>query len=603
MVLSLAPTMAFAATNGKCGDDVSWSLNGATLTISGTGEMEDYSGSSSVPWSSQRSTIKTIIIKSGVTSIGNYAFYHCNNLTDVTIPTSVESIGQYSFSNCLSLIRLKLPVSLRKIDKFAFSSCVSLTELALPAMVTSIDRWAFQGCTSLANVTLPAGATKIGVDAFDGTPWLTVLCNGNNGLGIADGWLLAYSGTAKEVIVPTSVKNIGDGAFQDCDSLTGVTIPTSVKSIGTYAFGYCDNLTSVSIPDNLTKIDDCVFDSCKSLKSVTIPNSAKSIGAYAFYGCSSLENVTIPKSVKSIGKCAFDSCSSLKSVTFKGNAPEMEKDCFYDVTATASYPKGDSTWTKDARKDYGGTITWKAYGDAAPSLSATTASLYVGKTKTLTVKDKPEGATVKWSSSDKSVAKVSSSGKITAVKKGTATITAAVTSGGKTTKLKCKVTVKNPTVKLSATTASLYLGKTKTLKATVTGSSNTVKWTSSDKTIATVSSSGKITAKKAGTATITGYITVNDTKYKATCKVTVKKPSVKLDKTKLSLTVGKSATLTATTAPSGQTVKWSSSDKSVATVSKGKVTAKKKGTATITASFQYNDKTYKKTCKVTVVKK
>ena len=144
-------------------------------------------------------------------------------------------------------------------------------------------------------------------------------------------------------------------------------------------------------------------------------------------------------------------------------------------------------------------------------------------------------------------------------------------------------------VKINKTKASLVKGKTLQLK--ISGTSKKIKWSSSKKSVATVSSKGKVTAKKKGTATITAK--VGSKKY--TCKITVKEPTPKLSKTSLTLKVGQSSTLKLTGTSSK--IKWSSSKKSVATVSsKGKVTAKKKGTATITAKV--GSKKY--TCKVTV---
>ena len=146
-----------------------------------------------------------------------------------------------------------------------------------------------------------------------------------------------------------------------------------------------------------------------------------------------------------------------------------------------------------------------------------------------------------------------------------------------------------------------YVGQSYTLKATTTPSA-TVKWSTSNKSVATVSTNGWVKMVKAGTTTITAQFTYKGVTYKKTCKVTVKTPSVKLNKTTASITKGKSVTLKATLTPSsGGTVKWTSSNKKIATVtSKGVVKGIKKGTATITCTYTYRNKTYKKTCKVTV---
>ena len=241
-------------------------------------------------------------------------------------------------------------------------------------------------------------------------------------------------------------------------------------------------------------------------------------------------------------------------------------------------------------------------------LSKTSINLTKGSTTTITATVNPIDATnksVTWTTSNSRVATVSN-GKITAKSAGTATITAKTSNGKKAT---CKVTVKNPTVnatsvKLSKTSVSLVKGKTTTIKATVTPSNATnkkVTWTTSNSKVATVSN-GKITAKSAGTATITAKTSNGK---KATCKVTVKNAtvnakSVKLSKTSVTLGKGKSTTIKATVSPSNTTNKkitWTTSNKKVATVSNGKITAKGVGTATITAKTANGKKA---TCKVTV---
>lgn len=230
-------------------------------------------------------------------------------------------------------------------------------------------------------------------------------------------------------------------------------------------------------------------------------------------------------------------------------------------------------------------------------------SLTLAKNKTATVKatvvPKGQTATLKWTTSNAKVVTVKN-GKLTAKKVGTATITAKTSNGKKAT---CKVTVKpQPTgIKLSKTSLTLNVGKSSTLKATVSPTnaiSKSVKWTSSNTAVASVKN-GKVTAKKAGTATITAKTTNGKT---AKCKVTVTNlaTSVKLSKTSLTLNLGSSSSLTATVTPSNatnKTITWSSSNKNIVTVTNGKITAKKEGTATITAKTSNGKKA---TCKVTV---
>lgn len=227
-----------------------------------------------------------------------------------------------------------------------------------------------------------------------------------------------------------------------------------------------------------------------------------------------------------------------------------------------------------------------------------------GTTRTLTASVFPKDTTDKitWKTSNKKVVTVTAKGKIKGVKAGTATITATASNGKKAT---CKVTVvksskKSTSIKLSKKTLTVNKGAYKQLKATVTkNSTDKITWSSSNKKVATVDKNGVVVGVKKGTAIITAKTSSGK---KATCKVTVKVPAtkVKLNKTKVTLAKGKSVTLKATLTPTNSTDKltWTTSNKKVATVtSKGKVTAVKKGTATITVKTTSGKKA---TCKVTV---
>ena len=254
------------------------------------------------------------------------------------------------------------------------------------------------------------------------------------------------------------------------------------------------------------------------------------------------------------------------------------------------------------------TVAAKVIDVSSVSLSKTELTLTEGDSETITATVKPDDATdktVTWSTSDAAVATVDG-GKITAVKEGTATITAK--AGDKTAT--CAVTVNKKiinveSVELDKTAIELTEGDSETIVATVKpddATDKTVTWSSSDDAVATVDG-GKITAVKPGTATITAKAGDKT----ATCKVTVNKrfiavESVELDKAELELTEGDSETLVATVKPddaTDKTVTWSSSDDAVATVEGGKITAVKPGTATITATAGEKSAT----CKVTVNKR
>ena len=283
MMVSFMPIIASAATSGTCGDNLTWKLDNGTLTISGTGEMKNYSGNlnQSAPWHSNIKSIKSVVIEKGVTNIGDYAFSWCNSLTSITIPNSVISIGRDAFDNCSSLTSITIPNSITSIGYGAFEACSGLTSVTIPNSLTSISDSVFSRCDSLTSITIPNSITSIGSCTFSSCSSLT---------------------------------SISDSVFSRCDSLTSITIPSSVTSIGTGTFNFCSSLTSIIIPNSITSIGQAVFSNCSSLTNITILNSVTRIEPYAFSNCSSLTNITIPNSVTFIGEDAFNNCSSLENI-------------------------------------------------------------------------------------------------------------------------------------------------------------------------------------------------------------------------------------------------------------------------------------------------
>ena len=312
MVVCMMPTISLAAnpTSGSCGDNVTWSLSDdGTLTISGTGEMENYSntnyhGQGYAPWHTSRKYIETVVIESGVASIGNYAFVDCNYLESITIPDSIIKIGNGAFYACKSLSSVTIPNGITSMGDSAFAHCSSLNSITIPDSVTSIEDYAFWDCSSLTNVTIPNNVMSIGIYAFYGCSGLTSVTIGNSVTSIGGVAFYGCSGLTS-VTIPNSVKSIGEDAFSGCSSLNSVTIGNSVTSIGHNAFYSCSSLTNVTIGNNVTGIGGAAFAYCSNLTSVTIPNGVINIESSAFQGCSSLTNVMIPNSVTTIGSSAF----------------------------------------------------------------------------------------------------------------------------------------------------------------------------------------------------------------------------------------------------------------------------------------------------------
>ncbi|MCC8072753.1 MAG: leucine-rich repeat protein, partial [Clostridiales bacterium] len=302
MLLSITAGIDFSAYadtySGTCGDNLIWSLDTDTgvLTISGSGDMKNYSSSSSAPWYNYSDSITDVELLSGITSIGEDAFSHCKSLASVIIPNSVINIG-----------------------KFAFWYCTSLTSVTIPDSVTSIGSYAFHECSSLTSITIPDSVTNIGNCAF--TSLTSIDVDENNEYYSSQDGVLFNKNKTKLVCYPAEKAE------------TSYKIPDSVTSIGDSAFYECSSLTSVTIPDSVISIGSCAFYYCTSLKSVTIPNSVTSIGYYAFRDCTSLKSVTIPNSVTSIGSNAFTDCTSLTKTNYTGTIDDWVSIYFADGAA------------------------------------------------------------------------------------------------------------------------------------------------------------------------------------------------------------------------------------------------------------------------------
>lgn len=309
------PIITNDSSTGTCGPNLTWKLVDGVLTISGTGDMYDWSRFNSsyyTPWYDIKDSIKEIVVRDGVTNIGEVAFGDCSNLMKVTIPGSVTGIAHGAFANCSNLVTVMIPDSVTDIGTCTFQDCEKLSTIKLSAGLTKIEDWTFSGCSSLNNIIVPNGVTCIGANAFS-----------------------------------------------NCSKLVSIDIPQSVNIIGHACFSSCSSLLNVEIPEGVTDIEGSTFASCTSLTKIQLPVSLKSIKSHAFYNCTGLERVIIPDNVESILECAFLSCKNLSHIEFKGNVPAITVNAFSDDTAIAYYPVDNPTWTEDVMQDYGGNITWK----------------------------------------------------------------------------------------------------------------------------------------------------------------------------------------------------------------------------------------------------
>lgn len=271
---------ASATASGACGPKLQWKLENNTLTITGTGSMDDYQGSYDHPWASYIPQIHKIVISKGVTTLGKQAFHQCDQVTKVTLPNTLTKIDIGAFNGCRSLSEITIPDSVTTLESNVFFGCESLTKIAIPPSITSLYSGMFGECYNLTTVILPDHMTRIHSHAFGG-----------------------------------------------CSSLASIKLPTSLTEIGARAFSNCSALSSISIPEGVSKggIGIRAFINCTALTSVSLPHGISQIAEGTFQYCSNLTSVVIPSTVTMIGQKAFDECYNLTDVYFCGSQTDWKK--------------------------------------------------------------------------------------------------------------------------------------------------------------------------------------------------------------------------------------------------------------------------------------
>ena len=301
-----------------CIEDGSSYLNIAASGLNTITGLESLYLGRNVDASFNHIALKNVIIGNNVTSIRDYAFWDCSDLTSITLGNSVTSIDLCAFQGCSSLTSVIIGNSVASIGDYAFRES-GLTSITIPNSVSSIGFGAFSDCTGLISVTIGNSVTSIGEVAFGGCRNLKELriedsnldldlthsgLTSNNAIeSLYLGRNLVYKdntsyfssiGTLKNVIIGPFVKSIGDNAFAN-SGLRKINLSNSVTSIGKGAFYGCYHLTSVSIPNSVTNIGESAFGECRGLASVTLPDTITMINNSMFGGCHSLTRITMSR--------------------------------------------------------------------------------------------------------------------------------------------------------------------------------------------------------------------------------------------------------------------------------------------------------------------
>lgn len=257
-------------TGGAAGDGsgVTWQLtentddpSTYTLTIRGSGAMEDYLISGHQPWRSFRDQITSVVVSPGVTSIGNLAFTRFSKLIHVDIADSVVSIGEQAFSDCSRLTDITVPQSVTYIGVKAFDSCTNLSSITLSTNnITSIRPHTFSGCSELSSIVIPDGVTSIQSGAFFNCTKLT------------------------SITIPGSVTSIGSNVFDGCTSLNDISYSGTSESVIFALSGYVPTLVTFDYGDKVPEAKRMITVSVKTGETLTAPTTIPPVAGYEFKG-------------------------------------------------------------------------------------------------------------------------------------------------------------------------------------------------------------------------------------------------------------------------------------------------------------------------------
>ena len=310
---------------GTCGDDAKWFLDGTTLKIDGSGDIEDFANAAKVPWGAgvRRNKATTVEIGKDITRIGNNSFFALTTLTEIQFAdgSELKSIGKDAFKTTTKLKVLTIPGTVEKIQDPNIAS----KEIYFQGPE---DVWERLGYAADNVHVLDENGTykKYENDPYSGKCGNDANWHYDNDTGAltisGTGSISDYSGTdipwkafkdsIRTVVITDGITAIGSSAFRQCGNLTKVELPSSVTKIGTYAF-YGDSELAEAALGNVIQIGDYAFCGDAKLAEAALENVSK-IGSYAFQNCSGIVSAALT-SVTEIGQNAFDGCSGLTSLS------------------------------------------------------------------------------------------------------------------------------------------------------------------------------------------------------------------------------------------------------------------------------------------------
>lgn len=435
ILISIAPTsvVTYAGDTVDSGDGITWSFDGETLVVGGSGELSS-TYTSTEEWKSMQNKCASVLIEGDVTIIGDNAFKGFTAVKKVEVASQLETVGKYAFSDCTAIEEINLPDSVTVIGDYAFSGCTALKDFQFPENLIKINKWAFKGCNCFDNkaLVLPDTLQKVALGAFSGAN-ITSLTAPFVGVGVIrnedsltsynigymfgnmsftnsyvcrDGVLSEFYYMPNSLKEVTVTKYIYDNNFVNAKRIEKIVLADTVETTYIpYALAKnCQALKTFVIenPDKITKIYDSAFDCCYALQEFTIPQNVteigyrafalcgfksieitqnvEAIGGYAFFKCTGITSVVIPDSVTSIGEYAFKGCSNLKNVKLPSTYYSIGEGAFDETQYTGK--EQDFVITEDGELiEYRGSDTEVVVPDGVTSIGTT----FSGKTEIKTI--------------------------------------------------------------------------------------------------------------------------------------------------------------------------------------------------------------------------
>ncbi|MCI8860319.1 MAG: leucine-rich repeat protein [Lachnospiraceae bacterium] len=374
-------------TSETCGADITWELTiddeaewdlaqgqPYKLTLTGSGEMTNYTAQNKAPWYEYCAMITSVSIEEGITSIGNFSFFNCVSLKSLTLPNSVAVIGSEAFNGCKLLETVVCGTGLKTIGTKAFSGNSKLNSIQLNEGLETIGKSAFYYCRNLASVSFPNSLVAVKDKAFELSGLTSIAIPENvSELGVNIVYLsdklqsisvaenntsfrawdnvlyqlsedgtpyqtlaYAYASGSGTVQIAEQTEKIGHSTFYKAAKVTSVILADTIKEIGEDSF-YQTNIEYIDFPESLEKIGNTAFVGCKNLKEIHIPDQVQSIGTYAFWLCEGIKTITVGKGLQSLNGYIIMDCIALDTITISKENP------YLDVIDNVVYNKDHTT--------------------------------------------------------------------------------------------------------------------------------------------------------------------------------------------------------------------------------------------------------------------